>query len=112
MPIAGGEAGLTGCGFLHHPVQASRPVTHGAWSEQLQALGSPQSVRDPQEPLHQYHAGALLQVPQVASSRVYTDTLPRWVAAGPFSHGRGTQVGKKVASFTDAGRHTVQVGSR
>lgn len=55
--IAGREAGVSGCGLLYHPVQASWPVTHGARSEQLQALGGPQPVCDPQEPLHQHHAG-------------------------------------------------------
>lgn len=55
--IAGRKTGFSGCGLLHHPVQAPRPPTHGAWSEQLQALSGPQPVRDPQEPLHQHHAG-------------------------------------------------------
>lgn len=57
--IAGRKAGFAGRGLLHHPVQASRPATHGARPEQLQALGGSQPVRHPQEPLHQYHAGAL-----------------------------------------------------
>lgn len=55
--ISGRKTGFAGCRLLHHAVQAPRPAAHGARPEQLQALGRPQPVRDPPEPVHQHHAG-------------------------------------------------------
>mgnify|MGYP006996406842 CR=1 FL=1 len=56
-PVPGGQAGFAGRRLLHHSVPAPRPPAHGARPQQLQALGRPQPVRHPQEPLHQCHAG-------------------------------------------------------
>lgn len=53
----GREAGIAGSWFLHHSVQAPGSFAHGPWKEQLQEVCSPQPVCDPQEPLHQHHAG-------------------------------------------------------
>lgn len=54
---SGREAGVSGCRFLHHSVQAFGQTAHGSRTQQLQALGGPQSVRHPSQSLHQHHAG-------------------------------------------------------
>lgn len=55
--LSGRKAGRFGCGLLGDSVQTFGPFADGPRSKQLQALGSPQPICHPQEPVHQRHAG-------------------------------------------------------
>lgn len=67
--LTGRKAGLAGCRLLCDSVQTFRPSPHGPRSEQLQKVCSPQSVRHPQEPVHQHHAGRV----QLKHGATYTE---------------------------------------
>lgn len=87
--LSGGKTGFSGGRLLHHSIQAPWPPAHGARPKQLQALSRPQPVRDPQEPLHQHHAGgwaagASAQVHPAGTAKAWgvEDALGLWPPPG------------------------------